>query len=97
MDLLFDVRLTLFSDCGLVTNKPKTAAYRAPGSPNAAFPSESIVDELANKLGIDPLEFRLMNAAKEGTRRADGPVYPRIGCVEVLEAMKICEFTGTIH
>ena len=84
----YDVPNLLIDGLGVVTNKPKTAAYRAPGSPNATFPTESVVDELAGKLGIDPLEFRLMNAAKEGTRRADGPVYPRIGCIEVLEAMK---------
>ena len=72
----------------VVVNKPSTAAYRAPGATNAAFATETVVDEIAEKLGIDPLEFRLKNAAKEGTRRADGPKYRRIGCVEVLEAMK---------
>jgi CO/xanthine dehydrogenase Mo-binding subunit len=69
-------------------NKPSTAAYRAPGATNAAFATETVVDEIAEKLGIDPIELRLRNAAKEGTRRADGPKYRRIGCVEVLEAMK---------
>lgn len=72
----------------VVVNKPSTAAYRAPGSPNAAFASESVVNELAEKLGIDPIEFRLKNAVKEGVRRVDGPKYPRVGLVEVLEAMK---------
>jgi CO/xanthine dehydrogenase Mo-binding subunit len=69
-------------------NKPKTQAYRAPGATQAAFACESVVDELAEKLGIDPFEFRLKNAAKEGTRRVDGPVYPRIGLVETLEAAR---------
>ena len=72
----------------VVLNKPKTAAYRAPGAANAEFASETVVDELARKIGMDPLEFRLMNAAKEGTRRADGTAYRRIGCAEVLEAMR---------
>jgi CO/xanthine dehydrogenase Mo-binding subunit len=72
----------------VVVNKPKTAAYRAPGATNAEFASETVVDEFAEKLGIDPIELRLLNAAKEGTRRADGPVFPRVGCVEVLEAMR---------
>ena len=72
----------------VVVNKPSTAAYRAPGATNAAFATESVVDELAEKLGLDPLDFRLKNAAKEGTRRADGPKYRRIGCIEVIEAMK---------
>lgn len=69
-------------------NKPNTAAYRAPGATNAAFACETIIDELAEKLGIDPLEFRLKNAAREGTRRVDGPAYPRIGLIETIEAAK---------
>ncbi|MCI0441060.1 MAG: molybdopterin-dependent oxidoreductase, partial [Chloroflexi bacterium] len=72
----------------VVVNKPKTAAYRAPGAPNAAFAMEQVVDELAETLGMDPIDLRLKNAAKEGTRRVDGPVFPRIGLVELLEAMK---------
>lgn len=72
-------------------NKPKTSAYRAPGSTQAAFACESVVDELAEKLGLDPIEFRLKNAAREGTRRVDGPVYPRIGVVETLEAVRKSE------
>src|SRR5436190_8293 len=84
----YDIANVVIDGFDVVVNKPSTAAYRAPGATNAAFATESVVDELAEKLGIDPLEFRLMNAAKEGTRRADGPKYRRVGCVEVLEAMK---------
>lgn len=69
-------------------NKPKTQAYRAPGSTQVAYACEGVIDELAEKLGIDPIEFRLKNAAKEGTRRVDGPVYPRVGLVECLEAAR---------
>ena len=47
-----------------------------------------MVDELAEKLGLDPIEFRLKNGAKEGTRRVDGPAYPRVGLVECLEAAR---------
>ncbi|REK12964.1 MAG: xanthine dehydrogenase family protein molybdopterin-binding subunit [Planctomycetota bacterium] len=72
----------------VLDNKPKTQAYRAPGATQAAFACESVIDELAEKLGIDPIEFRLKNAAKEGTRRVDGPVYPRVGFIETLEAAK---------
>lgn len=70
----------------VIVNKPKTGAYRAPGGTNAAFASESVVDELAQKLGIDPLEFRRRNAVVEGDRRADGPTFGRIGCLETVEA-----------
>jgi xanthine dehydrogenase molybdenum-binding subunit len=84
----YDIPNVVIDGYDVVVNKPSTAAYRAPGATNAAFATESVVDEIAGKLGIDPLELRLLNAAKEGTRRADGPKYPRVGCVEVLEAMK---------
>ena len=72
----------------VVVNKPKTAAYRAPGSPQAAFAVESVVDELCEQLNIDPLEFRLLNASKEGTRKVEGPAFGKIGLVECLEAAR---------
>src|SRR5262249_37504980 len=72
----------------VVVNKPATSAYRAPGATNAAFASETVVDEICEKLQIDPLEFRIRNGAKEGTRRADGPVYPRVGMIETAEAAR---------
>ena len=72
----------------IVVNKPKSAAYRAPGSPQAAFAMESAVDDLCKLAGWEPLEFRHRNASKEGTRRGDGVVFPRIGNEEVLTAAK---------
>lgn len=84
----YDVENIVVDGYDVVVNKPKSAAYRAPGAPNAAFAAEQVIDEIARALEIDPIDFRLQNAAKEGTRRVDGPAYPRIGCVEVLEAMK---------
>lgn len=83
-----DARVEGYDVC---VNKPRTNAYRAPGSTNAAFAVEAVVDEICDELGIEPLEFRLNNAAKEGTRRVDGVVYPRIGLVECLEAIKNSE------
>jgi len=70
----------------VVLNKPKTAAYRAPGSPASAFAVETVIDEICEKLGMDPLEFRLLNGAKEGTRRITGPRFPRIGYLETVQA-----------
>lgn len=72
----------------VLVNKPRTAAYRAPGGSNAAFACETVIDELCEKLGMDPIEFRLLNGAKEGDRRVDGPVFKRIGFLETLEAAK---------
>ena len=84
----YDIENGTVDGYDVVVNKPKTAAYRAPGAPNAAFAVEQAVDELAQKLGMDPIELRLKNAAKEGTRRVDGPVFGRVGLVETLEAMR---------
>jgi len=72
----------------VVVNKPKTAAYRAPGATNAAFAAETVLDELAETLGIDPLEIRRINGVKEGDRRIDGPAYQRIGYLETIQAAR---------
>ena len=84
----YDIDNTLIDGYDVVVNKPKTAAYRAPGAPNAAFGAEQAMNELAEKLGLDPIDLRLKNVAVEGTRRPDGPVFRKIGAKEVLEAMR---------
>ena len=70
----------------VVVNKPRTQDYRAPSAPAAAFAIEQLIDELALKLEMDPLQLRLMNAAKEGTRGPMGMPYKRIGHEECLQA-----------
>ncbi|MBM4256160.1 MAG: xanthine dehydrogenase family protein molybdopterin-binding subunit [Deltaproteobacteria bacterium] len=75
----------------VVLNKPKTCAYRAPGATNASFAAETVLDEVAEKLGIDPIEFRRINGAKEGTAQPAGPQFRRIGFLETLEAAKNSE------
>ncbi|MGF1596957.1 MAG: xanthine dehydrogenase family protein molybdopterin-binding subunit [Acidimicrobiales bacterium] len=72
----------------VVVNKPRVAAYRAPGAPITAFGVESVIDELATSIGMDPIELRLKNAAVEGTQATYGPKFPRIGFVETLEAIR---------
>jgi len=84
----YDIENARVDGYDVCMNKPKTQAYRAPGATQAAFAMESVVDEISGKLGIDPVELRLANAAKEGTKRVDGPVYPRVGLVETLEAAR---------
>ena len=71
----------------VVCNRPKVAAYRAPGSPIAAFAVESVLDILAQKLGIDPLELRLKNAARKGTQMVYGPKLGHDGYAETVEAL----------
>ncbi len=72
----------------VVDNKPKTTAYRAPGAPLGALAIETILDEIAEEMNIDPIDLRLLNAAKEGTRRADGVINNKIGMIETAEAVK---------
>ena len=84
----YDVPNGLVDGYDVVVNMPKSAAYRAPGSPQAAFAVESVIDEISSQLGIDPIEFRLLNAAKQGTRRIEGPAAARIGLMECLEAAR---------
>jgi len=74
----------------VVVNKPSTAAYRAPGVTPAVFAGEQVIDELAEKTGMDPLEFRLLNSVEEGTRRLDGRPHGSIGAREVLSAAREC-------
>ncbi|MAF48008.1 MAG: xanthine dehydrogenase family protein molybdopterin-binding subunit [Rhodospirillales bacterium] len=69
-------------------NRPKVAAYRAPGVPMAAFGVESTINELADELGLDRVDLRLKNAAKEGTRNLMGLKYGPIGFIQLLEQMK---------
>ncbi len=82
----YEVPNAFIEGLDVVVNTQKAAAYRAPGSPTAAYAAESVIDELCEKLGMDPLEFRSRNAAKEGTRQPTGPVFRRIGFVELLQA-----------
>ena len=87
----YDIEHVQHEGYDVMSNRPKNAAYRAPGSPMAAFAVESLVDEMCRELSLDPIEVRLMNAAKEGTKSSSGPTYPRIGFVETLEAAKAHE------
>jgi CO/xanthine dehydrogenase Mo-binding subunit len=72
----------------VVVNKPKVAAYRAPGSPMAMFATESVLDEVARELDMDPIEFRLKNAAEEGDQAPYGPKFGPLGFKQVLEAVR---------
>jgi CO/xanthine dehydrogenase Mo-binding subunit len=87
----YDVANLKIDAYDVVLNKPKVGAYRAPGAPTSAFACESVIGELAEKCGIEPLAFRLLNAAHEGTPQPAGPPYKRIGFIETCEAIKNSE------
>ena len=84
----YDIANARIEGYDVVLNKPKAAAYRAPGAPSGAFAVETVIDEICEKIGMDPLDFRMLNGAKEGTRRITGPRNPRIGYLETLQATK---------
>ncbi len=72
----------------VLTNRPMEIPYRAPGAPTAIYAVESVVDELCQELGLDPLDVRLLNAARKGTLSSYGPSFNEIGLVATLEAAK---------
>ncbi len=72
------------------SNRPKVNAFRAPCVPQIVFGVEGIVNEMAQKVGMDPIDFRLKNAMKEGDTTVYGQTFGRIGFVETLEAAKAC-------
>jgi CO/xanthine dehydrogenase Mo-binding subunit len=85
---MYDLKNVDITGYDVVSNRPKVAAYRAPGAPIASFAVESAMDELARKLSMDPIALREKNAAKDGTKAAYGPTLKDIGYVETLEAAK---------
>jgi CO/xanthine dehydrogenase Mo-binding subunit len=71
----------------VVSNRPKASAYRAPGSPISAFAVESVLDMVAKKLGMDPLQLRLKNAVRPGNTMIYGPKMSHAGYAETVEAL----------
>lgn len=69
-------------------NRPRTNAYRAPGSTQVAFAVETVIDEICEQLRLDPAEFRVRNGSQQGTRRVDGPVFPKIGMIDTVQAIQ---------
>ena len=72
----------------VLCNRPKVAAYRAPGAPIGSFGVESCMDELADALNIEPLKLREINGAKDGTKSTHGVTWVNIGYQKTLEAAR---------
>ncbi len=73
---------------GVFTNRVGCGAYRAPGAPPAAFALETLLDELAGELGLDPVDMRLANVAAAGDTSLDGQEIKSFGARECLEAVR---------
>ena len=84
----YNIEHLLVDGYDVVTNHQKVQAYRAPGQPQGAFAVEPVIDEMAKKLGMDPMDFRLKNAVKEGDRMPNGVAHPYFGITEMEQAMK---------
>jgi CO/xanthine dehydrogenase Mo-binding subunit len=91
----YDIEHVKVDGWDVVVNKPRVQDYRAPGAPAAAFAIDQLVDELAEKLKIDPLKLRLMNSAKEGTRGPGGRPNGPIGHEQCVEAAMNSEHWNT--
>jgi CO/xanthine dehydrogenase Mo-binding subunit len=85
---MYDLDNVHITGYDVVSNRPKVAAYRAPGAPISSFGVESCIDELARELGVDPLALREMNAAREGTKTPYGPTLVNVGYIPTLEAAR---------
>ncbi len=72
----------------VVLNKPVNIAYRAPSAPMAALAMDTLMDEIAEKIEMDPIEIRLLNCPKEGDPAPYGPKWPTIGLQQCLEAIR---------
>ncbi|PYM62678.1 MAG: xanthine dehydrogenase [Candidatus Rokuibacteriota bacterium] len=73
----------------VLTHKPGNGAYRAPGAVQATFAVESVMDELARGIGMDPIDLRLKSASKPGDPMVTGKPWPRMGLSEVLERLRV--------
>lgn len=73
---------------GVRTNRFGMGAYRGPSGPPSAFALETLIDELAGTLGLDPVELRRRNAVSDGDAMVDGEPWPPTGVAEVLDAVE---------
>ncbi|MFZ9405509.1 MAG: xanthine dehydrogenase family protein molybdopterin-binding subunit [Burkholderiaceae bacterium] len=84
----YDIPNVTVTGFDVVSNRAKVAAYRAPGAPMAAFAVECAIDELAQKLGLDPIEVRIVNAVKPGTKAVYGATFREVALIETLQAIR---------
>ncbi|MBP5858314.1 molybdopterin-dependent oxidoreductase [Marivibrio halodurans] len=84
----YRVENVLATSAAIHTNQCPSGAFRGFGVPQSALATEGLMDDLAARLGIDPLEFRLRNALRPGDRTATGQVLERsVGMAACLEAV----------
>jgi xanthine dehydrogenase molybdenum-binding subunit len=82
---LYEVPEVAFKATVVYTNNPYTGTQRGAGNPQITFAIEQQMDALAEELGIDPVEFRILNANKPGTVTPQGL---RITTCEMRECLR---------
>jgi CO/xanthine dehydrogenase Mo-binding subunit len=82
---------------GVRTNRFGVGAYRAPSAPAMAFAIETLIDELAAELAIDPIELRRRNVAAEGSPTVDGEAWAPHATAEVLDALAATDVWQSRH
>jgi CO/xanthine dehydrogenase Mo-binding subunit len=78
----------LVSGMNVLTNKQSAGSYRAPTAPTVVFVIDTLLDEAAIRLGLDPLELKSKNCAKEGDLLPDGEAWPAMAMQETIERAK---------
>lgn len=91
----YDVENLALTGYDVLSNRPKVAAYRAPGAPMAAFAVESALDELARRLGMDPIDLRLLNAVNDGQKTVYGATVRCCAFADTLRAIRDSEHYQT--
>jgi CO/xanthine dehydrogenase Mo-binding subunit/aerobic-type carbon monoxide dehydrogenase small subunit (CoxS/CutS family) len=85
----YRVPAALCTTAAIHTTDPPAGAFRGFGVPQAAIATEALMDMLADRLGLDPLEFRVRNALRAGDATASGQVLPQGSALpECLEALR---------
>ncbi|MEM6887099.1 MAG: molybdopterin cofactor-binding domain-containing protein [Pseudomonadota bacterium] len=69
------------------TNGPISGAFRGFGVPQAAITQELLYDELAEKCGLDRLEFRRLNVFRDGDKTPSGQILQSVGMEACLDAL----------
>jgi CO/xanthine dehydrogenase Mo-binding subunit len=87
----YDIKNVKTVSYEVVSNRPKVSSFRAPCVPQVVFAAEGVVNEMAKKIGMDQIDFRLKNAIAEGHKTIYGETFTRIGLIETLQAAKACD------
>jgi CO/xanthine dehydrogenase Mo-binding subunit len=87
----YDLKNVKTISCEVVSNRPKVNSFRAPCVPQVIFGVEGVINELAQKIGMDPIDLRIKNAATEGYKTIYGETFGPIGFLETLIAAKNCD------